>query len=127
MKILILEDNPARVVIFEKSLSVRHSLNIVDNVEDAKIVVKGMLLTKTPFDVIFIDHDLGGEVYVDSEEPNTGYQFAKWLAEKNIKAQFVTHTLNPVGAKNICDALLGKCIQVPFTALKPLLEKGLIL
>ena len=44
------------------------------------------------------DHDLG--------EEKTGYDFAKFLLEKGVEiGGFSVHSMNPVGAKNICDLL----------------------
>ena len=126
MNILVLEDNPERQKVFMKELSRNYQITIVDTVELAKTLVKEAEKNQDQFHVIFIDHDLGGEVYVDSREENTGYQFAVWLAENEIDSQFITHSLNLVGAGNII-AALPECDHVPFTLLKPLLEKGLML
>ena len=126
MNILVLEDNPERQKVFMKELSRNYQITIVDTVELAKTLVEEAEKNQDQFHVIFIDHDLGGEVYVDSREENTGYQFAVWLAENEIEAQFITHSLNPVGVRNII-AALPECEYVPFTLLKPLLEKGLML
>jgi len=124
MNILVLEDDPERQKVFRKELSRNYQLTIVDTVELAKSLVEEAEKNQDQFYVIFIDHDLGGEVFVDSKEENTGYQFALWLAENEIEAHFITHSLNPVGARNI-RAVLPKCAYVPFTLLKSLLEKGL--
>ena len=112
MKIFILEDNFERVKCFKRWLSVKHTLHITDNVEDAKKLYE----EHEPFDVYFLDHDLGGEVYVDSNEPNTGYQFAKYLAEKKASGKFITHSLNFSGAEAIISVLDG-CVHTPFTML----------
>ena len=108
MKILILEDSKERIKTFKKKLS-KHDLYFYDKVEDAKEAVNLI----GGFDFYFIDHDLDDRVYVNSEEENTGYQFAKFLAEKEIEAVFITHTLNPVGANNIC-GVLPTCLRIPF-------------
>ena len=126
MNILILEDNPERQKVFRKELSRNYQVTIVDTVELAKQSVEEAEKNQDQFHVIFIDHDLGGEEMVDSREANTGYQFALWLAENEIESQFITHSLNPYGAENIKMTLDG-CVKVPFTLLKPLLEKGLML
>lgn len=111
MKILILEDSSERIKTFKKNLY-QHDLFFYDNVEEAKEAVELL----GPFDIYFLDHDLDDRVYVDSNEENTGYQFAKFLVEKNIKAEFYVHSLNPVGADNIC-AVLKECIKIPFIGL----------
>lgn len=74
---------------------------ILAHVEEAK-----RALWEEEFDVIYLDHDLDGRVYVPSDEPNTGYQLAKWIAEYNIPyKEMITHTFNEDGAKRILDVL----------------------
>ena len=101
MKIFILEDDPNRVDQFFKKLSFGHNLTVVDNVREAKAI-----LSKTPFDIFLLDHDLGGRVYVDSKEENTGYQLARWIVEQNISPkQIYIHSMNPTGAQNMLHEL----------------------
>jgi CheY-like chemotaxis protein len=94
MKILILEDNTERVNIFRKNLEHEHELHFYDQVEDAKTALDAL----GPFDIIYLDHDLDGRVFVDSEEPNTGYQLARYIAENNVGGKIILHTMNPWGA-----------------------------
>ena len=108
MKVLVLEDSHERIKTFKKNLK-DHDVYFFDSVEDAIQAVE----LDGPFETFFIDHDLDHRVFVDSNEPNTGYQFAKYLAEKKIQAQFIAHTMNPAGAENI-KAVLQGCIHVPF-------------
>lgn len=61
--------------------------------------------------VVSFDHDLG------HEEGNDGYEFAKWLVERDLDAverhkdflspdfKFQVHSANPIGAKNIEELL----------------------
>ena len=72
MKILILEDSKERIKIFKKNLTKYHDLYFFDNVQDARDALELM----GPWDMLFLDHDLDNRVYVESEEPNTGYQLA---------------------------------------------------
>jgi len=94
MKILILEDNDVRKNIFRKNLEKQNELHFFDQVEDAKKALE----TIGPFDIIYLDHDLDGRVFVDPDEPNTGYQLAKYIAEMNVNAEIILHTMNPFGA-----------------------------
>jgi hypothetical protein len=65
-------------------------------------------------DLISFDHDLGEEHYPKTEEDllaeidyskyteKTGYDCAKWLAERGVlPGEYIVHSLNPVGRKNI--------------------------
>ena len=94
-KVFILEDLPDRQKAFKEKFK-EHQLTICDNVNDSK-----QLLLDNQYDLICLDHDLGGEAFVDSNYYNTGYTLAKFILENNIKSKVVIHSLNPVGAKNI--------------------------
>ena len=110
MKILILDDDQTRHKFFNRKL-IGHS---VTNVETAADAIKH--LSEDTFDAIFLDHDLGGEIFVNSFGPilNTGYAVAKWLSENPEKQpkQIFIHSLNPVGADNM-KALLPDAALVP--------------
>ena len=95
MKIFILEDSNERIKQFKKRFF-KEELYIERDVKAAIKLFKG----NYPFDVIFLDHDLGGEEMVDSNDNNTGYQFVKWMVE-NYKVDgtdIIVHSLNPQGA-----------------------------
>ena len=113
-KIFILEDDPQRIKIFKIKL-IQHELFFTDNVKEAK----DMFDLLGPFDYIFLDHDLGGQIYVDSDNHNTGYQFAKYISKKDLSLvqKIVVHSLNENGARKMV-ALLPNSIYIPFTQLK---------
>ena len=121
MKILILEDFPQRIKWFNDNLS-KHYLWIANDVE----IAKAHFIEQRPFDVIFIDHDLDGRVYVDSLEPNTGWQFARFLSQQKIGTTLVfCHSQYEQGANNI-KAMLPCTILLPFSLLlflKEILDK----
>lgn len=108
MKVLILEDSHARIQTFKNKLK-GHDVYFFDNVEDAKEAFNLM----GPWDAIFIDHDLDDNIYVDSSEPNTGYQFAKYISDKELPEMLVCHSMNPAGAQNI-KSVLPHCKIIPF-------------
>jgi response regulator RpfG family c-di-GMP phosphodiesterase len=61
-------------------------------------------------DYLFLDHDLGGQVYVDSNEYNTGMTVAKWLTKNKETLDIgyiILHSFNPAGAKNMAHELRG--------------------
>lgn len=56
-------------------------------------------------------------IFIDSDEDNTGYQLAKYIADKNIDAEIILHTLNPHGADRMqavhCYQMLNKlCVKI---------------
>lgn len=108
MKILILEDSGTRIQTFQRKLK-GHDLYFFDNAKEAMQAFDLM----GPWDALFIDHDLDDRVYVDSNEPNTGYQFAKHIAEKELPDMIICHSMNPSGAQNI-KSTLPSCQIIPF-------------
>lgn len=109
--ILILEDDPERIKYFKSKLWNYHLL-ITDKVETAKAFFR---LHEKTITEIFLDHDLEGKSFVASSEPNTGYQFAKWLNPmvKN-SVKIYIHSLNDQGAENMKE-VLPHAELTPFT------------
>jgi CheY-like chemotaxis protein len=107
MKILILDDDQVRHDMFR----VKYAGHEVVSVLEAKDAIKK--LNEEQFDAVFLDHDLGGAVYVTSGE-GTGYEVAVWLSENREKQpkQIIIHSFNPVGAANMMGVL-------PCAILKP--------
>lgn len=101
MKILILEDNLDRIEKF-KQLFINQKLYIFDNAIEAF-----QSCFNTEYNVLFLDHDLGGKIWVDSNEENTGYEFVKLLVESGLqhKALIYIHSMNPVGSNNMLNYL----------------------
>ena len=47
------------------------------------------------FQVVWLDHDLGDEIYVSSERADTGMEVVRWIVEHRPAVEnFVVHTLN---------------------------------
>ncbi len=106
LRILILEDCPARQAQFKAMLPTGQTPGAMDihTVETAAECIEK--LKAESWDWLFLDHDLGGEVMVESG-PGTGYEVACWLEEHPDRAPFkiVVHSLNDAGAKRILAAL----------------------
>lgn len=103
-KVFILEDSEDRMVEFRKRFKDKALITHSDKVEEAK-----KLFSEEEFwDLILLDHDLGGEAYVNSNHPNTGAAFCRWLAKKNevkYPSQIVIHSANQIGAKEMAKTL----------------------
>lgn len=120
LKIFILEDDNDRIMFFKWYFQdSTFELFIATNAFEAKDVFE----KNAPFDILFLDHDLGGLTYVSSEEKNTGYQFAKFLKNKDLsKSNIVIHSVNYKGALNML-SLLPTATYIPFTTLTNMLIK----
>lgn len=108
MNILILEDDSTRVKHFRSGL-IGHSVFVTDSTKTC--IDK---LRNEKWDLLLLDHDLGGEIMVESGN-NTGYEVACWL-ESNPEfkpTQIVVHSLNNAGARNIQRAL-PEAIYIPW-------------
>jgi CheY-like chemotaxis protein len=112
MRIFILEDNPNRMIKFRREL-VGHEIDHAETVEDGT-----SLVVANKYDLIFLDHDLGGEEMVDSFKGSTGYKLAEFIASftQNKTTPCVVHSCNPAGTDNIIRAL-PHAIKIPFTSL----------
>lgn len=108
--VFILEDDPIRIKQFKQMLSDKF-LTMTD---DATVAID--ILNKQKFDICFLDHDLGGQTYVNSDKPNTGYQVAKQISSTlNIDTFCIVHSMNPVGAQNMYKAIgEDKAAWIPY-------------
>jgi len=100
-KIFIIEDDAERIKWFQSNFKYC-DLTIAESVTEA--VEK----FKPPYTLIFLDHDLGGRQYVDSQDKNTGYEFLRYILGYHDFSQtsWVIHSHNPGGAKNMENFLI---------------------
>lgn len=73
------------------------------------------------FDEVYLDHDLGGEQFVDSELKNCGMEVVRWMEDNRPSVGKVTiHSLNTVAALEMSRRLSDARYAVrhkPFTVL----------
>lgn len=121
LKILILDDDLGRIESFVKNLE--SDERMVSFSTTASGVME--LLQKESWDVLFLDHDLGGQVYVDSNEENTGATVARWLKDhpEYQPSQIFTHSLNEAGRKVIVSHL-PEAKEAPFAWMAKFETKG---
>jgi len=107
MKILILDDDKGRLNTFRQNL-IGQDVTCVETVTDT---IKN--LTDSVWDYLFLDHDLGGQIYVPSG-PGTGYEVAEWLVQHPDKqpTMIVLHSFNTPGRQKM-KSLLPKAIDCP--------------
>lgn len=111
--LLILEDDPERIALFAKRFSEFYTITFVCTADEAISLFKN----KDSFDLIFLDHDLGGKTYVDSSIHNTGYTVAKHLANIGSNGRnVILHSMNSVGTSNM-KSVLPLALILPFPVL----------
>ncbi len=92
-RILFLDDDPARGVEF---LTYNPDAVWVETVADCVSALS------EPWDEVHLDHDLGGEHFVDQDRDDCGMAVVRWLCEEPRphlqSALFVIHTHNPGAA-----------------------------
>lgn len=74
MNIFILEDSTYRIQRMKDDLFF-HTLTITTSVEQAKAEFR------PPYDLLLLDHDLGGDIMVPEDHINTGSEFVRWLID----------------------------------------------
>jgi hypothetical protein len=95
MNILFLDDSPIRTKEFKSN---NPSAICVETAKDA---IKE-LDSNIEWSYVYLDHDLGGEKFVDSQNTNTGMEVVRWIvANKPNIDLIIIHSLNPVAANNM--------------------------
>lgn len=99
-KIFILDDQEIRHELFKLKFE-GHDITSAWTAKEAIDI-----LSRYKFDYIFLDHDLGGKIYVASDV-GTGYEVAKWISKHpELKGcQIVIHSFNPDGCTNMQSVL----------------------
>jgi CheY-like chemotaxis protein len=107
LKILILEDDSSRKNQFRKNM-IGHVITVVSS---TSACIEQLQET---WDMLFIDHDLDGKVFVPSG-PGTGWEVAEWLSKNPDKKpnKIIIHTLNNLGAQKMKE-LLPEAELLPF-------------
>lgn len=111
MKVFVLEDDDYRNSEFRKVLF-NVDATFTTSYDEAVTKYRG------PYDVVCLDHDLGGQQMVSSEEQNTGYQFTKKMPYiTTVPPIVLIHSYNLEGAENMFQELTAKGyqpIKMPF-------------
>lgn len=98
MKILFLDDDEIRQRKF------RSGCPWADIVETAEEAITA--LQKTVYHIVCLDHDLGGEIYVNSEREDTGMGVVRWIvANRPAITMVIVHSLNTDGSQQMVEAL----------------------
>jgi hypothetical protein len=108
--LLVLEDHAGRNAHFRAAYP---EATIVETAHEAIDA-----LQKQAWDHASLDHDLGGEIFVDSSRSDCGMEVVRWIIENkpSIK-QIIVHTANRGASDLMCKALRATeydVIQAPF-------------
>lgn len=99
---LFLDDNPARRRWATLNLGVGTELVTVKDVDGA-IAALG---DGNPWAIVYLDHDLGEETFVDSSRPDCGMAVVRWaIANRPSVGEFVVHSLNTPAGHEMVGAL----------------------
>lgn len=120
MSTLFLDDSKERCKAIK---SVIPYITIVHTVEECIEKLK-----EEEWDLVFLDHDLGNEIYVDSKREDTGMEVVRWIIKNQpIIRHIIVHTLNTsagiVMAKDLNKAKY-EAVYLPYTQLIKTLSKG---
>ena len=97
--ILFLDDDPKRLYTFQSNIP---SAELAATAEE----MINLLMEFTPVDCLLLDHDLGGNIFVDSAEKNTGMEVVRWIKEHTPKIdRIIVHSLNVEAAHDMVKEL----------------------
>ena len=114
MNVLFLDDNPDRTRAFRSLVPYGTCTTTAQECIDE-------MQLEDEWDFVFLDHDLGGEVYVDSDREDCGMEVVRWICANKPKiGMIVIHTHNPPAAIRM-EIELGQAdyqaSRIPFCAL----------
>lgn len=112
MKVLFLDDDPKRLFKFKSYIP---SAVLAATAEEMVQLLSELEETAK---CVFLDHDLGGRVFVDSSDKETGMEVVRWIVQNNPDVQrFVVHSLNYEAARVMVEELITagyKAEYIPF-------------
>ena len=113
--ILFLDDSKEHIKSFKRKVP---SATTVMTAQDC---INKLSIPDSEWDIVFLDHDLGGEVYVDSNREDCGMEVVRWIIENEpFIRQIIIHSLNTPAALEMRDKLRQaryQTICIPFTDL----------
>ena len=105
MRVFVLEDDPMRIAQFREA-GIGHDLTIVTGLCGPD---GAFAQWHPPYDLVYLDHDLGGQQMVDSNEEETGAAFTRWLPFAGEHQPLIMiHSFNSVGAQRMAQTLRDK-------------------
>jgi len=104
--VLFLDDSERRIQIatdFFENLKEDVSLCIAMN---AHVAIEYLGLTEEPWELVMLDHDLGGQVYQNSDEENCGMEVVRYIERTRPKIErIVVHSWNAPAGREMQERL----------------------
>lgn len=99
MKVLFLDDDPARQRKFRREYPFA---TIVSTAEECISKLKSQ-----SWDFVYLDHDLGGETYVNSDRKDTGMEVVRWIEFNSPDVSYVVvHSHNSAAGEAMKNRLV---------------------
>ena len=94
-QVLFLDDDHQRIdAIRARLASVRCDLTVVETADECIARLRA-----NSYDLVMLDHDLGGETFCDSSREDCGMEVVRWLkGNRGDHKFFIVHTMNAVAA-----------------------------
>lgn len=128
MNVLFLDDNPARWRWAEKNLGAGNTLRLAENAAEAVAwlgATDAAGFADPPFDIVYLDHDLGDDVYQNSADENCGMEVVRWVEEHKPKVgRFVVHSMNHPAACEMMQRLVDAGYAVDYCPFMALAQRG---
>ena len=115
-RVMILEDDHNRINQFKSILELQ--VQDVSYYLTAESFIE-QLENETKIDLMLLDHDLGGKVYVDTKDKNTGSEVVRYIVmnkdqEKYKSTKIIVHSFNGPAARFMVDILRQANFQVAY-------------
>jgi len=110
VRIFVLDDDPERILWFMQQWA-GEQFTCVNNAEDAVMLLRRFEVL--PYDLMFLDHDLAGHVYLPSDE-KSGYEVVKTLVTRGYPREMLAfvHSWNEAGSRLMVESLRAAGIRV---------------
>lgn len=84
INILFLDDDRIRIAEAQKLYLNNERVDVLTICKTAENAIE-MLQSGLHYHLVHLDHDLGGETYVDSNRKDCGFEVARWIVKNNPK------------------------------------------
>jgi hypothetical protein len=105
-RVFVLEDDLYRIQLFQDACIGRHHITLTTQLSGPH---GAYARYQPPYDLIYLDHDLGGLSMVDSHREETGAAFTRWMPPAGDHQPVITiHSYNFAGARTMAQTLREK-------------------